>query len=147
MYTSVLYVQSMPVCPPLTLLLCSSASFILSRPRSSRLPRSSICGPKLWPPLPRRPLGFSSRTRLGGAAAARTPPPVTRMTLSWCRLTSPVRKLVFMKSPPKCQTQLCTVPALAPAPLDEVFEVGVYIFFIDWLYVAFAAFHKLFFVE
>lgn len=59
---------------------------------SNLLLRFSICVPKLWPPLLRRPLVFSSRTRLEGAAAARTRPPATQMTLSWCLLTSPVRK-------------------------------------------------------
>ena len=58
----------------------------LSFPCSSLLLRFSMCVPKLWPPLPRRPLVFSSRTPLEGAAAARTPP-VTQMTLLWCLLT------------------------------------------------------------
>lgn len=56
--------------------------FVFPRLCSSLLLRFSICVPKLWHPQPRRPLVFSWRTRPEAAAAARTPPPVTQMTLS-----------------------------------------------------------------
>lgn len=63
--------------PPLCL-ICHLLSPCLC---SSRLLRFSSCEPKLWPLPPRRPLVFSLRTRLEVAAAARTHPPVTQMTL------------------------------------------------------------------
>lgn len=95
--------------------------FLSSCVCSSLLLRFSICVPKLWPPLPRKPLVFSSRTRLEGAAAARTPPPVTQMILSWCLLTSPVRKhffFFFTGTLPKCQIQLCIVITLGASTVE-----------------------------
>ena len=48
---------------------------------SSRWPKVSTCGPRLWPLLPRMPLGSSSRIHPAGPAAARIPPPATQTTL------------------------------------------------------------------
>lgn len=77
---------------------CSPPAFTSSVPSlrlcSSLSPRGNIYVPKLWLLLPRSLRGFSSRTRVEVAAAARTPRPATPMTLLWCQLTSPVRCLV-----------------------------------------------------
>lgn len=83
----------------LCLFICCSLSPCLC---SSLLLRVSICVPKLWPPLHRRPLVFSSRTHLEAVVAARTPPPVTPMTLSWCQLISSVRNYFCIGSLLKC---------------------------------------------
>lgn len=83
--------------PSFSVYTCISASqlFIYSPlclpPCSSPWLRFSICVPKLWPPLPRRQLGCSSRISQEEVAAARTHLPVIPMTLSWCPLTLTVR--------------------------------------------------------
>lgn len=109
--------------------------FLSSCVCSSLLLRFSICVPKLWPPLPRKPLVFSSRTRLEGAAAARTPPPVTQMILSWCLLTSPVRKhfFFFTGTLPKCQIQLCIVITLGASTVDYCRSIWSHLVFIPFI--------------